>query len=205
MSDSIIARIDRDLASIAGIKSGASAYADMLHRFNTAHRTRGAKRRLIEQVVELADYEYRKSVGRQVELVTFSDGAFQCLFDLTLERTVMMWGTTKETEPNSRDDSYHQGYPGRPGWDKGHAMAHAIGGREGGPNYFPQAPKLNRGHHAAGKLWRAIETYLAANAGLFAFVRLIYAPGNIGDIPDEAEYGLLDGISQFRSVVFRNA
>ena len=55
-----------------------------------------------------------------------------------------------------------------------------------------------------GDLRRGIETYLAAYAGLFAFVRLIYAPGNEGAAPDEAEYGLLNGNAQFRAVVFPN-
>jgi hypothetical protein len=41
--------------------------------------------------------------------------------------------------PNSRDQNYHRGFPGRTGFDKGHAMSHAQGGREGGPNYFRPA------------------------------------------------------------------
>lgn len=204
MSASIVDRIDQDLAWVAGIKSGVSAYAYVLDRYNRRHRTRGARRWLIDQIVDLAAYEYRRSVGRKVELLTFSDGAFQCLFDYTLERTILMYGDTRETEANTRDNAYHRGYPRREGMDKGHAMAHAQGGLEGGPNYFPQAAALNRGRHDAGKLWRAIETYLAANAGLFAFVRLIYAPGNAGDTPGEVEYGLLDNVSQFRSVIFPN-
>ena len=113
--------------------------------------------------------------------------------------------TTGDTTPGTRDSSYHRGYPGMPpGFDKGHAMSHAQGGLDGGANYFPQARALNQGRSDAGRLWRAIETYLAANAGLFAFVRLIYASGDFGSMPVEVEYGLLDDLSRFRSVIFAN-
>lgn len=205
MSDSIIRRIDSDLAYVGGIRCGMSAYAGALQRFNTAHRTRGAKARMIEDIVDLVCATYRQGVPQRVELLTFSDGAFQCVFDYTLSRTVMMYGKSRATAAGTRDNAYHRGYPGMPpGFDKGHAMSHAQGGLEGGPNYFPQARALNQGRSDAGRLWRAIETYLAANAGLFAFVRLIYPAGDIGVMPSEAEYGLLDDLSQFRSVIFAN-
>lgn len=205
MSDSIIRRIDTDLASVSGVRCGMSAYANALNKFNVGHRTRGAKARMIEDIVDLACATYRRGVAQKVELLTFSDGAFQCVFDYTLSRTVMMYGKSKATAPGTRDSSYHRGYPGMPpGFDKGHAMSHAQGGVDGGPNYFPQARALNQGRSDAGRLWRAIETYLAANAGLFAFVRLIYLAKDPGFMPTEVEYGLLDDLSQFRSVIFAN-
>ena len=85
-----------------------------------------------------------------------------------------------------------------------HAMAHAQGGFEGGANYFPQRAKMNRAIAPMGKLWRAIEMHLASNAGLLAFVRLIYAKGDTGITPREVEYGLLNGPDQFRAVLFSN-
>ncbi len=206
MSASIIDRIDRDLATLPQIRSGMSAYVAALNEFERAHRTRAAKRALREAVIDIAAATYRAGVGRPVDLLEFNDGRFDCLFDHTLERTVMMHGHTIATAANSRDDAYHRGYPGgRVGMDKGHAMAHAQGGLEGGPNYFPQARALNQGRSLPGKLWRAIETHLASAPGTFAFVRLIYAPGDAGDTPAEVEYGLLNNIYQFRSVIFRNA
>ena len=51
---------------------------------------------------------------------------------------------------------------------------------------------------------RDIETYLAANTGLMAFVRLLYARGNTTERPNEVEYSLMNGKSQFRSVIFPN-
>lgn len=82
-------------------------------------------------------------------------------------------------------------------------MAHAQGGREGGPNYFPQAPGVNRRLTAAGHLWRDIETYLAAHPGTYCFVRLLYPDDIRIDIPAELEYGILTP-QGFRAVIFTN-
>jgi len=119
------------------------------------------------------------------------------LFDVANERTVLMHGLSRQAPPNSRDTSYHRGFPGRAGFDKGHAMSHAQGGREGGPNYFPQAARVNRRLSPAGALWRDIESYLAGQPGLFCFVRLVYPVGSSTDVRSEAEYGVAAG-GQFR-------
>jgi hypothetical protein len=148
---------------------------------------------------------YRQSASRNTELLMFSDGANDCLFDATNERTVLMYGRSKTTPPNSRDTPYHQGYPrAGDGYDKGHALSHAQGGLEGCPNYFKQKRNVNQRRSGAGNLWRDIETYLAANAGVFAFVRLIYRPGETSEMPFEAEYGILNWPGHFRVVIFPN-
>jgi hypothetical protein len=87
---------------------------------------------------------YRDQASPPVALLEFSDGAFDVLFDAAHELTILMHGLSQSTLPNSRDRNYHRGFPGRAGFDKGHAMSHAQGGREGGPNYFLQAPRVNR-------------------------------------------------------------
>jgi hypothetical protein len=53
-------------------------------------------------------------------------------------------------------------------------------------------------------LWRDIESYLAANPGLFCFVRLAYPRGTPTDVPTEAEYGIM-AEGQFRTVIFPNS
>lgn len=83
-------------------------------------------------------------------------------------------------------------------------MSHAQGGREGGPNYFPQTPRVNRRLSPLGALWRDIESYLAANPGLFCFVRLAYPPQTSTDVPAEVEYGVM-AERQFRTVIFPNS
>ena len=207
MSHSVIDRIDQELSSSTVLRSGMSAYAAILRSYERlAKRDRAAAdRQLEEAIVDLAARLYRQSSSRNSELLMFSDGANDCLFDATNERTVPMYGRSKTTPPNSRDTPYHQGYPrAGDGYDKGHALSHAQGGLEGGPNYFKQKRSVNQRRSGAGNLWRDIETYLAANAGVFAFVRLIYRPGETSEMPFEAEYGILNGPGQFRVVIFLN-
>lgn len=207
MSNSVINRIDQELSSSTVVRSGMSAYANILKKYQRlARRDRAAAdRQLEEAIVDLAARLYRQSSSRNTELLLFSDGANDCLFDATNERTVLMYGRSKTTPPNSRDTPYHQGYPrAGEGYDKGHALSHAQGGLEGGPNYFKQKRSVNQRRSGAGNLWRDIETYLAANAGVFAFVRLIYRPGETSEMPFEAEYGILNGPGQFRVVIFPN-
>jgi hypothetical protein len=158
---------------------------------------------LRQVVVDIAAKLYRDQASPPVELLEFSDGAFDVLFDAAHERTVLMHGLSQSTLPNSRDRNYHRGFPGRAGFDKGHAMSHAQGGREGGPNYFLQAPRVNRRLSPLGALWRDIESYLAANPGLFCFVRLAYPRETSTDVPAEVEYGVM-AERQFRTVIFPN-
>jgi hypothetical protein len=207
MSNSAIDRIDQELSSSTVVRSGMSAYATILKRYERlAKRDRTpADRQLEEAIVDLAARLYRQSASRNTELLMFSDGANDCLFDATNERTVLMYGRSKTTPPNSRDTPYHQGYPrAGDGYDKGHALSHAQGGLEGCPNYFKQKRNVNQRRSGAGNLWRDIETYLAANAGVFAFVRLIYRPGETSEMPFETEYGILNGPGHFRVVIFPN-
>jgi hypothetical protein len=206
MSDPLIERLDAAVAH-GDLGNGMSAYANLLDRFEMERRRdpAAARANLQGEFVGLTARRYRRATGRNVELFLFTDGANQCLFDTTNERTVLMFGITVAVPPNSRDNSYHRGFPtAGPGDDKGHALSHAQGGSEGGPNYFKQNRRVNRRLSVVGNLWRDIETYLAANTGLMAFVRLLYARGNTTERPNEVEYSLMNGKSQFRSVIFPN-
>lgn len=202
---SIFQRIDQALGSVAGVESGLPDYANMLARLGRSRLKPGERLAALRAgVVDIAAEHYLATLGRRVELFEFNDGAFDYLFDATLERSVLAHGLSRSTPPNSRDAAYHKGYPRREGYEKGHAMAHAQGGREGGPNYFPQRAALNRRLSGRGQLWRDIETWLAANPGAYAFVRMIYAPGANTDVPMKLEYGLLNHARQFRAVIFSN-
>ncbi len=207
MSGQIFQRIDQELASSRVVKSGLSAYADIAGDYDRLVKRNRAKAtsELVDEVVDLAARLHWQSSGKNTELFEFSDGANNCLFDLTNERTVLMYGMSKKTEANTRDNEYHRQYP-RAGYryDKGHALSHAQGGLEGGPNYFKQRRIINQRRSAAGHLWRDIETHLAQNPNVFAFVRLKYRRGDKGEKPFEVEYGILGGPGQFRVVVFPN-
>ena len=94
-------------------------------------------------------------------------------------------------QDSPRDDRRLRGWVGRTervfgkGWDKGHFIAHSIGGAVDGleANVFAQRRSLNRGWSAEGKRFRAMEKYCADNAGVFCFHRPIYADGS--------EFGIL--------------
>lgn len=186
---SLIARIDQAFAGLPQVRPGAGPY---LRRLAERGWSGGEPPRdsLRDVVVDVAAELYRDQADLPVELLEFSDGVFDVLFDAAHELTILMHGLSRSTPPNSRDQNYHRGFPGRAGYDKGHAMSHAQGGREGGPNYFPQAPRVNRRLSPMGTLWRDIESYLAANPGLFCFVRLAYPRGTSTDVPAEVEYGV---------------
>lgn len=203
----IIDRIDEALGSVSGLRDGSGTYAALLAEYEKVRKAKGRDAGLAllrDGVIGIAAARYRGAAGAGVELLTFEDRGVGFLFDMTFERTVLVHGFTRATAPNSRDQSYHKGAPRRDGYDKGHAFAHAQGGFEGGPNYFFQRAAVNRRLSDRGKLWRDIETHLASHAGMFAFVRLIYRRGSRDDVPHRVEYGLLNGASQFRAVVFPN-
>src|SRR5258708_8600104 len=71
-------------------------------------------------------------------------------------------------------------------------------------NDFAGHPGVNRRLSSPGALWRDIESYLAANPGLFCFVRLAYPRGTSTDIPAEVEYGIM-AEEQLRTAIFPNS
>ena len=72
-----------------------------------------------------------------------------------------------------RDDYRLKGWVGAtektfgPGWDKGHFIAHAIGGAvdQAEVNVFVQRRDLNRGWSAEGRRYRDMERYCELNPG----------------------------------------
>ena len=72
-------------------------------------------------------------------------------------------------------------------YDKGHFIAHAIGGDDlDMANIFPQLRSVNRGYPPMG-IYRNIERYCAANAGALFFSRPIYTDATW--IPEFIEIG----------------
>ncbi len=81
-------------------------------------------------------------------------------------------------------------YLGR-GQDKGHFIAHTIGGRVDGfeINLFSQLRHINRGWSAQGKIYRQMERYCAGNPGTFCFSRPFYSDQTCR--PTALEFGIL--------------
>jgi hypothetical protein len=88
-------------------------------------------------------------------------------------------------------------------WDKGHFIAHSIGGALDGweLNVFVQRRELNRGWSEAGARFRDMEDY-CANAGTFCFSRPLYADPTAK--PAFVEFGVLKSDGQLCVECFDN-
>lgn len=204
MTSNIVSRIDNAPKGASGMRAGARQYAQAVNRYLNSGRTDTDYQNLCNGVIDCTIDDYCAACRHTPSIVSFNDRGIEFLFDTATDRTLLVFGQTQATAPNSRDNNYHKQFPRRDGHEKGHAFAHAQGGFEGGPNYFFQRAALNRRLSAKGHLWRDIETHLAANPGSFAFVRLIYPRNASADIPSDVEYGLVADQGQFRSVIFCN-
>lgn len=87
------------------------------------------------------------------------------------------------------------------GRDKGHFIAHAIGGGLD-MNVFSQARDLNRGLSEQGKVYRLMERYCYENAETFCFSRPVYDDAT--SIPRWVEFGLLRDDGSLWVEVFEN-
>lgn len=154
---------------------------------------------------------YEQMTPRPTNILRWEYGSFQYIYDdyASLEATgavpfhptaearlVAAWGFS-QPRPRARDDYRLKGWVGatekRFGreWDKGHFIAHSIGGAVDGleANVFIQRRDLNRGWSAAGKRFRAMEKYCVASAGTFCFSRPLYIDET--SRPGFCEFGLL--------------
>ena len=148
---------------------------------------------------------YLLMTERPSEILVFSYETFDYIFDAYQQnepydpaggkrpieaRLVAAIGTSKPKR-TKRDDGRLRGFPvsTMPGpeskWDRGHFIAHSIGGTVDGneANVFPQLRSINRGRY------RAMENYCCKNAGVTCFSRPIYADTSAH--PTQIEFGVL--------------
>lgn len=142
---------------------------------------------------------------RPSEVVVFTYETFDYLFDIYQQkelhdpasdkppieaRLVAAIGTSKPKR-TKRDDGRLRGLavsamPGSDSkWDRGHFIAHSIGGTVDGneANVFPQLRSVNRGRY------RTMENYCRKNAGVTCFSRPIYSDTSAH--PSQIEFGVL--------------
>jgi hypothetical protein len=170
---------------------------------------------LISSLAEKLPYVWRDAyvqmTPRATEIVRMQRGTFEYIYDdyATLEATgVVPYSADAEarlvavlgrSEPKTeaRDDSRLRGWVGPTQkmfgweWDKGHLIAHSIGGAVDGweLNVFVQRRELNRGWSEAGKRFREMEKYCVSNPGAFCFSRPLYVDSTAK--PAFVEFGLL--------------
>ena len=163
---------------------------------------------LVEELPYCWMKQYRAMIEHEPYVLDVHDRGFNFLFDLTLanydksdperpdDRVVAAYGLSKAAEAK-RDASRIRGFGTLRGTrgprDKGHFMAHSMGGSLD-INIFPQHPDVNRGR-GEWKLYRQMERYAARHAGTFVFSRPIYLDS--GWVPHALEYGILLREPQF--------
>jgi hypothetical protein len=139
----------------------------------------------------------------QTEVIRTNCKGFTYLYDLTSispntrhvnDRLVAAYGRSIENtharDKNRMRSTLRGGIPvdGKGSYDKGHAIAHAMGGGLD-INLFPQRPDLNQGRSLDGKRYREMEKYASKNVGTFVMSRFIYHDNSW--VPAFLEYGLL--------------
>jgi len=153
---------------------------------------------------------YKTFSPRLTDICIVSYGSFDYIFDdeptddedsindsASYEsRIVTAYGISRP-QKNKRDDARLRGWIGRTeeiygkSWDKGHYIAHSIGGAidRNELNAFPQKRTLNRGWSFQGKIYRKMERYCYENSGIFCFNRPIYLDETFR--PTLLEFGIL--------------
>jgi hypothetical protein len=154
---------------------------------------------------------YQEMTGRKTDIVRVRYNTFEYFYDHYPElqaneipvahsmiepRLVGVLGCSSPQKAK-RDDYRLKGWVGPTEkhfgrlWDKGHYIAHSIGGAVDGTeiNVFIQKRSLNRGWSNEGKLFRQMEAFCATNVGTFCFSRPKYIDQTAK--PAFVEYGVL--------------
>lgn len=160
---------------------------------------------IIEELIRILEEEwisaYFDMCTHAANVLRFSDHGFTFIFDQASsnsneaeDRLVVGYGLST-VQHKRRDESRMRGFlgggieiPGKGKFDKGHVLAHAIGGGLD-VNLFPQRPELNRGRSEAGRVYRQMEKYATKNPETFVFSRMIYDDASW--VPSSLEYGIL--------------
>lgn len=162
--------------------------------------------------------------GRQVNAGVVPRGTFDYIHDD--QDTLVATGVVRD-EPNlesriiavigtsapdlrRRDDDRLRGWLGATeetfgkAWDKGHFIAHSIGGAVAGSelNVFVQRRDLNRGWSTAGRRYRAMEIYCATHSGVLCWSRPVYSDESA--MPLQLEFGILKEDSELWVETFDN-
>ncbi len=196
-----------DEAVASGIIQLSNIDYDMLYsRAKTECRKEEIEAWVLNELSNVWIDAYNEMIQTSNEILEFSDGHYQCLFDYNYERVVCFFGLSQSTT-DARDENRQAGfipdfthhYHGK---ERGHFLSHCQGGGMD-VNFFPQKKEINRGWSDAGKIYRKMERFCSKNPGIFCFSRSLYETNNVTWDPDQIEYGIVDH-EQYRVVVFPN-
>jgi hypothetical protein len=179
---------------------------------------------LLNEMPNLWVNSYRDSSKRKDDICIIPHGSFEYIFDdycnlenkglvvpdsVSDSRVIAAFGRSSP-QRTKRDDYRLRGWIGRTelffgkAWDKGHFIAHSLGGAVDGLeiNVFQQRRDVNRGWSEKGKIFRKMENYCFENPGTFFFNRPIY--GDPGSKPSFIEFGILKSDRELWVEVFDN-
>jgi hypothetical protein len=169
---------------------------------------------------------YRLQSGRITDMRENPSGTIRFIFDCAgsdhcdgrgpqppgvVPRTVVASGFSAPTERSrDKEDNRLKGWMGTTGrtlgkdWDKGHFVAHSVGGGVEGveDNVFQHRCDLNRGWSEEGKVFRKMESCCVANPGTPFWHRPIYLRET--DIPAFLEFGLVQTDGSVWAEIFDN-
>lgn len=153
---------------------------------------------------------YEVGTSHPTNILAFIDNGFEYWFDFSTDlrrrgilppdsaedRLVAVHGRSRPPKTTRRDVLMRR-FPlgpaealgsGAEAFDRGHFIAHSIGGRYD-VNLFPQQRALNRGWSATGRRFRTMESYCRKHPGTYCFARPLYA--GLSAHPVVVEFGVL--------------
>jgi hypothetical protein len=167
---------------------------------------------------------YKEMMPRRMDITQMQYEQFNYIYDwhTTNEPTVQtsflpisearLVAVIGQSQPKKtkRDDFRLRGWVGKTGvnfgkrWDKGHFIAHSIGGVVFGleMNVYVKRRDFNRGWSEAGKRFRAMERFCVTNPGTLCFSRPIYTDQTAR--PAFLEFGILKPDREFLVECFDN-
>ncbi len=168
---------------------------------------------LMDKLPPLWTEIYEENAARPLELYRLASGQFQYIYDdhealaasgeiendpVSESRVVAAFGFSPPSSiDRKKDDGRLRGWLGPTekrfgrGFDKGHFIAHSIGGAVDRAefNVFVQCRRMNRGWTEEGKRYRLLESYCQQSPGVFCFSRPFYIDGS--SRPTWLEFGVL--------------
>lgn len=128
---------------------------------------------------------------RSCDIVETVQEGYSFLFDVTCERLVAAWGVSRAVELSSREGYRQRTHPlpHKHGYDRGHAIAHSLGGRLD-INVVPQLRSINRGR------FRVLEMEARRKPGSIYFTYWKYSDHEVE--PDQTPHGVDQGLLRWR-------
>ncbi len=165
-------------------------------------------------------YEKTRTINSIIFFQPHPDSTFYYLMDFPYQkpkydikngviedRVVAVYGISKKNHKAREENRINSSLTNRHNFeelkvDRGHFIAHSIGGDDEAYNLFIQKSDLNRGISDEGKLYRKMEEHCKEYEGVFCFSRPLYYDDS--STPFMIEFGILKDDKKMWVEVFEN-